>query len=98
MMRSAFTIFAYLLISTIPSAIAASGPGGGDSSKLVLAVKAAVLEASRCSVDVDQVDVTITLDGGLYRIEFIERRKRGGGASVAIERSSLKVKEAVCLQ
>ena len=82
----------------IPSTFAAGAEVDGESSILVKAIQAAVKEAKRCGVDVDQVDVSAAVEGRLYRIEFVERRKRGGGANIVIDRSSMKVKEAVCIQ
>ncbi|WP_312315871.1 hypothetical protein [Stenotrophomonas sp.] len=94
--RAILLAFALALIS--PPAFAVGAEVDGESSILVKAIQAAVKEARRCGVDVDQVDVSAALKDGLYRVEFVERRKRGGGATIVIDRSSMKVKEAACVQ
>ncbi len=91
-------LVALSLTLIIPSAFAAGAEVDGESSILVKAIQTAVKEAKRCGVDVDQVDVSAALKDGLYRVEFVERRKRGGGAIIVIDRSSMKVKEAACIQ
>lgn len=67
-------------------------------SKLESAISSAVQEARQCNVDVDNVEVAVSLVGSTYKIEFFNPLKRGGGAVVIVERSTARVQSRTCLQ
>jgi ribosomal protein L22 len=68
------------------------------NSRLESAVSSAVSEAKKCNVDIDNVEMSISIVDTTYKIEMFNPRARGGGVVLVVERATAKVKSCTCLQ
>jgi hypothetical protein len=91
-------LVAALLAGVLNPAMATGAPAGDTKTQLESALLSAIREAKRCGVDVDSADVNSALQDEAYRITFVAREKRGGGAEVVVERASARVQTSTCLQ
>lgn len=91
-------LVAALLVAVLNPAVVTGAPIDEARSQLESALLSAIREAKRCGVDVDNVDVNSALQGEAYRITFIARGKRGGGAEVVVQRATARVQTSSCLQ
>ena len=81
--------------------VACAGNANGEDfmkHRLTRVVEAAVSEAERCEVAVDEVEMTVRIQGATYQVEFYDPSRRGGGAVVTIDRETQKVRNTTCLQ
>ncbi|WP_421567091.1 hypothetical protein [Stenotrophomonas sp. PD6] len=91
-------LVAAVLVGVMIPAIATGASRGEAKTQLESVLLSAIREAKRCGVDVDNVDVNSALQDEAYRITFVARGKRGGGAEVVVERASARVQTSTCLQ
>lgn len=92
----------YLMVSFCMLALMSSGFAGQECSgvkeRLELAVSSAIIEARKCGVSIDDVEMRVSIDGATYRVEMFNPAVRGGGVVVVVERGTAKVESLSCLQ
>jgi hypothetical protein len=88
------------LLLLLNSSTAVACPEHADvKSKLEVAISVAIHEARKCSNEIDESEMTVTIVDSTYRISLsMIGNVRGGAAEVLVDRASGEVRGVTCFQ